>query len=368
MNIEKDKKYIKECIELAKFGEGRVSPNPLVGAIVLDKDGNTAGRGYHKEYGKAHGEINALDEAGEKAIGGTLYINLEPCSHFGKTPPCIDRVIKSGIKKLVVGMVDPNPLVAGTGIEKAKKAGIEVVTGILEDECKKLNEIFIKFITKKQPFIAIKTASTIDGKIATRAGSSKWITSETARGEVQRLRNKYDAILTGSGTVIADNPSLTCRFENDRNNGRNPVRIIVDSQLITPPDSKVYQKDNTRVIIAVSENIDEKKVKLYPENVEILKCPLNENKKIDLKYLVNKLYQDKIAGILIEAGGTLNGAFIKNSLVDKAYFFIAPKILGDRHAHSIFEGFEIQNINESLNLRFGEIRAFPPDIMVEGYF
>ncbi|HBH18514.1 MAG TPA: bifunctional diaminohydroxyphosphoribosylaminopyrimidine deaminase/5-amino-6-(5-phosphoribosylamino)uracil reductase RibD, partial [Cyanobacteria bacterium UBA9579] len=219
MTFEQDKKYMQHCIDLAKLGEGYVSPNPLVGAVVLDKNAQVVGTGYHKKYGEAHAEVNALNDAGELAKGGTLYINLEPCSHFGKTPPCVNKVIESGIKRLVIGMVDPNPLVAGEGIRRAKEAGIEVTIGILEKECKKLNEIFIKHVTQKQPFIAIKTASTIDGKIATKTGSSKWITSDLARLEVQGLRKKYDAILTGSGTVIADNPSLTCRIPG----GRNPV-------------------------------------------------------------------------------------------------------------------------------------------------
>lgn len=354
---EQDKKYMQHCIDLAKLGTGNVSPNPLVGAVVLDKNGQVVGTGYHKKYGEAHAEVNALNDAGELAKDGTLYVNLEPCSHFGKTPPCVNKVIESGIKRLVVGMVDPNPLVAGEGIRKAKEAEIEVTVGVLEKECRKLNEIFIKYVTQKQPFIAIKTASTIDGKIATKTGSSKWITSDLARLEVQGLRKKYDAILTGSGTVIADNPSLTCRIPG----GRNPVRIIIDSELKTSPDSKVYQNDGTRVIIAASENN-----KTYPDNVEILQCPLI-NGKIDLHYLINKLYEDKIASVLIEAGGILNGAFIKNSLVDKFYFFIAPKILGDNQAKSTVESFDITNINESLNLEFDEIKSLPPDIMVEGY-
>lgn len=360
---EKDEKYIQECIELARMGEGRVSPNPLVGAIVLDKNGNVVGRGYHKKYGEAHAEVNALNEAKDKAQDGTLYLNLEPCSHYGKTPPCIDKVIEAGIKRLVVGMVDPNPLVAGTGIKKAQEAGIEVKVGVLEDKCTKLNEIFIKYITLKKPFIAIKTASTTDGKIATKTGSSKWITSDAAREEVQRLRNKYDAILTGSGTIMADNPNLTCRMEN----GKNPIRVIIDSEFKTSPDSKVYNDDGIKVIIAASESVSDEKANKYPKNVEILKCPLNQNGKINLHYLVDKLYEYKISSIMIEAGGILNGAFIKNDLVDKFYFFIAPKILGDNQARSVIEGFNINNINECFNFKFGDIKYFYPDIMMEGY-
>jgi len=356
-------KYIKKCLELAKLGEGNVSPNPLVGSIVLDKDGNVVGRGYHEKYGEAHAEINALNQAGDKAKDGTIYVSLEPCSHYGKTPPCIDRIIKEKIRTLVVGMTDPNPLVSGEGIKKAKNAGLEVLENILTKKCEKINEIFIKNITKKQPFIATKTASTIDGKIATSTGSSKWITSEAAREEVQRLRNKYDAIITGSNTIIADNPSLTCR----KKGYRNPARIIIDSQLRTSPDSKVYNDDGTNIIIATSENIDKNKLKIYPKYISIIKCPLNHDNKVDLEYLVQKLYAQEIFSILIESGGNLNGAFLKYNLIDKVYFFIAPKIIGDNTAISSFEGFNIKNISESKLFEFGKVENFPPDIMIEGY-
>ena len=209
----------------------------------------------------------------------------------------------------------------------------------------------------------MKTASTIDGKIATSTGSSKWITSEVAREEVQRLRNKYDAIITGSNTVIVDNPSLTCRKEGFR----NPVSVIIDSQLKTSPDSKVYNANNTKVIIAVSKNVDKNKLKIYPEYVEIIKCPLNQDNKIDLEYLVQKLYHKKIFSILVEAGGNLNSAFLKYNLINKVYFFIAPKITGDNSSKSSFEGFQIKNISESKTFSFGEIKTFSPDIMIEGY-
>lgn len=353
-------KYMKECLELARLGEGYVSPNPLVGSIVLDKDGNVVGRGYHEKYGEAHAEINALNQAGIKAEGGTIYVSLEPCFHHGKTPPCIDRIIKEKLKTLVVGMTDPNPLVSGKSIQKAKNAGTEVIEGVLTKECEKINEIFIKNITQNKPFIALKTASTIDGKIATSTGNSKWITSEAAREEVQRLRNKYDVIVTGSETVIVDDPSLTCRQKG----GRNPVRVIIDSTLKAPPTSKVYNDDGTKVIIATSENIDKNKLKIYPEHIEILRCPLNKDNKIDLEYLVQKL---KVSSILVESGGNLNGAFLKYNLIDKIYFFIAPKITGDNSSKSSFEGIEIKNISESKEFVFGEIKNFSPDIMIEGY-
>ena len=356
-------KYMKECLELARLGEGCVSPNPLVGSIVVDKNGNVVGRGYHEKYGEAHAEINALNKAGNKAEGGTIYVSLEPCFHHGKTPPCIDRIISEKIAALVVGMTDPNPLVAGQSLQKAKDAGIKVIKNVLTKECEKTNEIFIKNITEKKPFIAIKTASTIDGKIATSTGSSKWITSEAAREEVQRLRNKYDAIISGSQTVITDNPGLTCRQKG----GRNPARIIIDSQLRTSPESKVYNNDGTRIVIATSQNIDKNKLKIYPKYIEIIKCPLNQDNKVDLEYLVQKLYERGIFSILIEAGGNLNGAFLKYNLINKAYFFIAPKIIGDISSKSSFEGFKVQNINDSKEFIFSKVKIFSSDIMIEGY-
>ena len=348
-------KYMQKCFELARQGEGNVSPNPLVGAVVLDKNGDVIGEGFHEKYGEAHAEINALNAAGEQARGGTLYINLEPCFHYGKTPPCIDRVLKSGVKTLVLAMTDPNPKVAGRSIQKARDAGIEVIENVLNKEALKLNEIFLKNIAEQKPFVAIKTASTMDGKIAASTGKSKWITSELAREEVHRLRNKYDAIITGSGTVIADNPSLTCRMEG----GRNPIRVIVDSAAKTPETSKVYNNDGTKTIIATSA-----KTAKYLKHVEILECPLVNNK-IDLNYLLNKLYEKGICSIIVEAGAGLNGAILKYT--DKIYFFLAPKLMADKSALSSFEGLITENPNECVKLRFDEVKSFPPDLMIEGY-
>lgn len=357
-------KYIKQCIELAKKGEGSVSPNPFVGAVVLDKNGNLAGEGWHKKYGEAHAEVNAFKAAEKNGIdveGGTIFVNLEPCSHYGKTPPCADLIIKKGIKKVVIGCKDPHPKVNGGGIKKLNDAGIEVVTGILEKECTELNEIFFKNLSDNRPFVALKTATTLDGKIATKTGSSKWITSEKAREHVQKLRNKYDAILTGSGTVIADNPSLTCRLNDG---GRNPVRVIVDSMLKTAPESKVYANDGTKVYVACAQNAPDK---VYAKNVELIKCPLIGGK-IDLKYLTTQLYDKGIKSILIEAGGLLNGAFVKASLSDKLYQFISPKILGDTMAQSFIEGFDLSTIDECYKLEIVSFQSFEPDILVVSVF
>lgn len=352
--------YIKRCIELAKKSEGFVSPNPLVGAVVV-KEGIVIGEGYHQKCGEAHAEVNALNQAGKEAIGSTLYVSLEPCSHYGKTPPCADLIIEKGVKKVVIGMPDINKKVNGNGIKKLKEAGIEVVYPILKQECEKLNEIFIKNQKEQKPFIAIKTASTMDGKIATQSGSSKWITSDNAREKVQVLRNKYDAILTGSGTIIEDNPSLTCRM----NGGRNPIRIIIDSELKTNPNSKVYKNDGTKVFIAIKEDTPQSKLEKFT-NVAFIKCP-TKNGKIDLEFFVKKLYNLGIYSIIIEAGGVLNGEFLKQNLCDKVYLFMAPKIFGDDKAKNNFSGFYIDKVDECLNLQFEHVELLNPDVLMEGY-
>lgn len=353
------KKYMKRCLTLAKKAAGKTSPNPMVGAVILDKNLNFVSEGYHQKCGEAHAEVNAINAAKEKNIdikGGIIIVNLEPCSHYGKTPPCADLIIKSGLKKVVVGCTDPNKKVAGNGIKKCQKAGLEVITGILEEECKKLNEIFFKNQLENLPFITIKTATTIDGKIATKTGSSKWITGEKSRNFVQKLRNNYDAILTSSQTVIADDPSLTCRMKN----GKNPIRIIVDSKLTTPTTAKVYNNDGTRVIIATTLK-DNKK---YPTNVEILTVK-KSNDKVDLKDLTQKLYDLGINSVLVEAGGKLNGALLKEKLADKLIHFTAPKLLADTTAKSFAEGFDIENINNCLTLTPIRTKYYGTDLMRE---
>jgi diaminohydroxyphosphoribosylaminopyrimidine deaminase / 5-amino-6-(5-phosphoribosylamino)uracil reductase len=350
-------KLMKDCLKLAKKGEGQVSPNPLVGAIVLDKNEKIAGKGFHQKFGENHAEVNALLAAGDRAFGGTIIVNLEPCSHYGKTPPCSKAIINAGIKKLIVGIKDVNPKIAGNGIKECQQAGIEVIEGVLENECQEINEIFIENMKKNTPFIAIKTASTIDGKIATSTGSSKWITSEKARKEVHKLRNKYDGILTGSKTVIIDNPSMTCRLKT----GRNPARIIIDSNLKTSFDSKIYNKDGTKIFLAIGEHVATHKI---PSHVKAIKCPL-VNEKIELKFLINELYKQGLKSILVEAGGELNGAFLKQKLVNKIYNFIAPKILGDKNAKNIIEGFSPDSIHECLHLNIEKIKHFNPDILIE---
>lgn len=356
MNYEK---YMKKCIKLAKTAEGNTSPNPLVGCVVLDKNGVEIATGYHSKYGEAHAEAEALNKLDKEAVGGTVIVNLEPCCHWGKTPPCADLIIKKGIKKLIVGMKDPNPLVAGEGMEKCKKAGIEVIENVLHDEVCELNEIFIKNMTKKSVFVALKTATTLDGKIATVEGDSKWITSAKSREEVQKIRNRYDAILTTNSTVIKDNPSMTCQMKN----GKNPIKIILDRELKTDFNSKIYQSSGEKIYLVVDEKVNEKKLIPVPANITIIKCQTIGDK-LDLKALLKKLFDLNIKSVLIEAGGNLNGEMISLGLVDKIYQFIAPKILADKSGINAFYGRNVKKINNTLDFYIQSVVHFKPDLLI----
>ena len=339
-------KYMKKCIELAKGGEGQTSPNPLVGCVVLDKDGNEISTGFHHKYGENHAERDALLKLtkGEEK-GGTLIVNLEPCSHHGKTPPCADLIIERGLKRVVIGMQDVNPIVAGNGIKKLKNAGIEVVEHVLEDECKILNEVFIKNMTQKKVFIAIKTATTLDGKIATQNGSSKWITSEKAREEVKVIRNRYDAIMTSSATILADNPTMLHR-----------KKIILDRKLRTNLEAPIYKNGE---IYLFNDSLD-----MFEGGVNFIKTPVHDDK-LDLEFVFNKAYELGIKSVLVESGGHLAGSVLKYA--DKIYHFIAPKITGDNSSLSCFDFQQIDDINKSLNFKFSDIKSFEPDILITYY-
>lgn len=339
-------KYMKKCIELAKGGEGQTSPNPLVGCVVLDKGGNEISTGFHHKYGENHAERDALLKLtkGEEK-GGTLIVNLEPCSHHGKTPPCADLIIERGLKRVVIGMQDVNPIVAGNGIKKLKNAGIEVVEHVLEDECKILNEVFIKNMTQKKVFVAIKTATTLDGKIATQNGSSKWITSEKAREEVKVIRNRYDAIMTSSATILADNPTMLHR-----------KKIILDRKLRTNLEAPIYKNGE---IYLFNDSLD-----MFEGGVNFIKTPVHDDK-LDLEFVFNKAYELGIKSVLVESGGHLTGSVLKYA--DKIYHFIAPKITGDNSSLSCFDFQQIDDINKSLNFKFSDIKSFKPDILITYY-
>ncbi len=335
--------YMNECLNLARKGIGKTSPNPLVGCIVLDKDGKLISKGYHAKYGENHAERDALMKLPVGAAeGGTLFVNLEPCSHWGKTPPCVDLIIEHGIKKVVIGMRDPNPKV--DGLSKLRDAGIEVVEGVMEEKCKELNEIFIVNQEEKRTFVAIKTATTLDGKIATSNGSSKWITSETARLEVRKIREKYDAILTSNVTVNSDNPIM-----------KHPKKVILDRKLATDPTSTIYQQGE--IFVFYDENLTPKNV----ENVTYIPAPVVDGA-IDVEFVLNKLYELGIMSVMVESGGKLSGAFLP--FADKIYNFIAPKIVGDNSAKSSFDYRKVFDISESEEFVITDIVKFLPDILL----
>lgn len=341
--------YMKKCFELALKGEGGTSPNPLVGCVVLNREGEIVSEGFHAKCGENHAERNALLKiTPEIANGGTLIVNLEPCSHYGKTPPCADLIIEYGIKKVVIGMRDVNPIVSGNGIKKLTDAGIEVVEGILEAEAKKLNEIFITNQKEKRTFVALKTATTLDGKIATSTGDSKWITSDKARQEVKRIRYKYDAILTSSSTIIADNPTMEHRN-----------KLILDRTLKTDfKNADIYKSGNIHVFF--DETLPPPEI----PDINFIPTPTIKEK-LDIEFIIKKAYEIGIMSILAECGGKLNGSII--DYTDKIYHFIAPKIISDNTAKSTFDGKDIQFIKDTLNFKFDEIKTFEPDIMLTYY-
>ena len=335
--------HMNRCIELAKQAQGNTSPNPLVGCVVLNKEGEVVSEGFHHKCGENHAERDALLKL-DNAKDCTLIVNLEPCSHFGKTPPCTDLIIEKGITTVVYGMQDPNPIVSGRGLQKLKDAGIEVIGPVLENECQKLNEIFIKNQTQHKTFAAIKTATTIDGKISTSSGDSKWITSDAARNEVRNLRKIYDAILTSSSTVIADNPTM-----------EHKCKIVLDRNLKTDLNSTIYKQG--KIYIFHDENLNSPNT----NNITYIKTPVIEGK-LDPQFILNELFELGIMSVFIEAGGGVNESFLP--YIDKLYHFIAPKILGDNSGKSCFYGKNADKISQCTNLQFEDFKHFPPDILI----
>lgn len=360
-----DVKFMKRALELAEKGSGYTKPNPLVGAVIV-RDGKIIGEGYHEIYGSHHAEINAFRNAIEDVRGATMYVTLEPCSHYGKTPPCANAIVENGIKRVVIGLLDPNPLVAGRGIEILKNNGIEVVTGVLEDEGKRLNEVFLKYITTKLPFGILKTAMTLDGKIASAIGDSKWITNELSRQCVHEIRHRVSGIMVGIGTVLTDNPELTTRLKNRE--GVDPIRIIVDSTARIPLNAKVLNLDSkAKTIVAVTEKADKQSLmELRNKGVDIIITPLKNNK-VDLSYLMQQLGQREIDSVLIEGGGTLNFSALEEGIVDKVISFIAPKIIGGVASKTPVEGDGISYMKNAIQLENIQISRFEEDIMIEAY-
>lgn len=357
--------YMKRALELARRGWGKTNPNPLVGAVIV-KDGEVIAEGYHEALGRAHAEVSAFNNAERDVSGGTLYVNLEPCSHYGRTPPCARAIIENGIKEVVVAMVDPNPKVSGRGIQMLKDAGIQVVVGVLEEEAKKLNEIFIKYITQKKPYVIMKTAMTLDGKIASAQGDSRWVSGEGSRQYVHVIRDRVAAVMVGINTVLADNPSLTTRLNSGK--GKDPVRVVVDSRGVIPMDSKVINVESSAgIILAATSLIESKKEKLLLDRgVRIIKADGPEGH-VDLAKLMDELYELEIDSVLLEGGGGLNAAALNSGIVDKVMFFIAPKIIGGRDAKTPVEGAGIQFMKDAIKLKNINVCRSEDDILVEGY-
>jgi diaminohydroxyphosphoribosylaminopyrimidine deaminase/5-amino-6-(5-phosphoribosylamino)uracil reductase len=359
-----DEKYMALALRLAARAAGRTSPNPMVGAVVV-RNGRVIASGWHRKAGEPHAEAIALAKAGAAAKGATLYVTLEPCSHTNKrTPPCSPLVIQSGVKRVVIAMIDPNPRVSGGGMQAIRKAGIEVVAGILESEARQLNEAFIKHVTKKVPFVMLKIAQTLDGRIATSYGESKWITGEEARREGHRFRNRYDAILVGINTVLKDDPSLTARVPD----GRDPVRVIVDSRLRVPLAAKALTMRSTaRTIIATLASAPKAKVnKVRATGAEVL-FVRNDKGRIDLSDLMRQLGKRDIASVLIEGGAEVNAAALKTGIVDKVVIFIAPMLMTGKDSLCSIGGLSPKKLAQSIQLRDIILRQIGKDIMVEGY-
>jgi diaminohydroxyphosphoribosylaminopyrimidine deaminase/5-amino-6-(5-phosphoribosylamino)uracil reductase len=358
-----DERWMQRAVNLARKGEGWTSPNPLVGAVIT-KDDQMVGEGYHQKAGTPHAEIHALHMAGPRSRGGTLYVTLEPCCHHGRTPPCTDALIKAGLKKVVVAMTDPNPKVAGNGIAKLQAAGMEVVTGVLENKARVLNEVFIKQMTTQSPFIAFKSALTLDGKTASHTGSSKWITGEEARMVGRRLRHRYDAILTGIGTVLADDPKLTTRIPGLK----NPLRLILDSRLRIPLNAQVLDTKSAPVIVFTAESdLDGSKAALLMEKgVEVISCP-GADGQVDIPSVLRVLFVKGITGILVEGGAQIQGAFFDRGLVDKIYLFIAPKIIGSNRAPGMIGGMGISEMGQAVIVDNLRIENIGEDFLFTGY-
>lgn len=353
--------YMDLALTNARTMKGQTDPNPLVGSVIVNHN-RIVGVGAHLKAGEPHAEIHALRMAGEEAHGGTIYVTLEPCSHFGRTGPCAQAIIDAGLKKVVIAALDPNPLVSGNGVKMLEEAGIEVVSGIREQESLKMNEVFNKFITTKKPFVTLKAASTLDGKIATHSLDSKWITSEDARRDVHELRSEHMAILVGVGTVIEDDPELTARIPN----GRNPIRVILDSSLRLPLDAKVAVDGAAETWIFTSQTYDRsKKEQLEHSGIRIFET--SGETRTDVNDMMQILGENGISSLFIEGGGTVNSAFLENGLIDKVVLYFAPKLVGGKNAPTFLEGSGFELMKDAVDLADGEFTKIGKDFKFTGY-
>jgi len=353
---------MRMAFDLAAKGKGSTSPNPMVGAVVV-KGNRLIATGWHKRCGADHAEIVALKKAGGRARGAKLYVTLEPCFHYGRTPPCVDQVIDSGIREVVIGMVDPNPLTRGKSIAKLRRAGIKVRTGILRPDAERLNEIFVKYMRSQMPFVAAKCAQTLDGKIATVTGESKWITSSKTRDYARRVRDEFDAILVGVNTVLRDDPRL-----NGVRKTKRLKKIILDSSLKTPLTARLFKGARPAdCVIAVTHKASPAKIKQFQnKGARLIICPAKDGR-VDLKCLLKALAKEEITSILMEGGARVIGGALKEKLVDKLYIYVAPKIIGDQDALSSVVGVGTVNIGRSIRLKNLTSRNIGQDILLTGY-
>lgn len=366
---ERDRYFMQYALHIAQCGRGGANPNPLVGAVIV-RNGRIIAKGYHARAGEGHAEINAFMDAKKRGVdvkGAEMYVTLEPCSHYGKTPPCADRIVYEGISRVVAAMCDPNPRVAGQGIKRLKNAGIKIKTGVLEKEARELNQVFLKYITTKKPYVLLKMAMSMDGKIATKTGQSQWISSEESRRQVHYLRHSFPAVMVGIGTVLADDPMLNCRLDGAY---RQPVRMIADTHLRIPLDSNIVKTAQTyQTMIAVGQDCvktQAEKIKtLKQKGIEILSVP-EKNNHLDLCCLMELLGKYRIDGILLEGGPDLAYAALNSGIVDKARFYIAPKIIGGCHAKGCIGGDGIEDLSHAILC--SDIKAYPcgEDIFLEG--
>lgn len=355
-----DIKYMRQALKLAEKGCGWTAPNPMVGAVIV-KDGRVIGEGWHEKYGQPHAERNALASCKESPKGATIYVTLEPCCHHGKQPPCVDAILEAGISRVVVGSGDPNPLVGGKGISILREHGIEVTENVLREECDRLNEVFFHYIQTQRPFVVMKYAMTMDGKIAAYTGESKWVTGEEARNHVQQQRHRLQGIMVGAGTVLADDPSLTCRIEG----GKNPIRIICDSRLRTPLHAQVITTAKQVPTILATCCTDREKQQEY----EAAGCQIivvkEKDGHVDLRQLMEKLGERNIDGILLEGGGTLNWSALESGIVQKVQTYIAPKLFGGQKAKTPVEGIGIPTPSEAFILKNSTITRLGEDFLIE---
>lgn len=356
---------MKIALDLAKKGEGLTSPNPMVGAVIV-KEGKVVGTGFHKALGEAHAEVAAIDEAGASAKGATLYVTLEPCNHTGRTPPCTGKIVDANISRVVAAMKDPNPDVKGGGIDYLKQHGIDIVLGVCKDKAKKLNEAFIKYVGTKRPFVIIKCAATLDGRIATKTGDSRWVSGKESRAFVHRLRHAADAIMIGINTVKQDDPSLTTRLNDLK--GHDPFRIILDTHLAISENAKVLRLNSASDTIIVTGNSisEKKKAQIENKRIRIIKSPVKDGL-IDLDSLMDRLGDFGITSVLIEGGSRVIAKALDEKIVDKIIFFYAPKIMGGDDGVPVCKGQGPDLMNDCIPVKDINVRRFGDDVMIEGY-